>query len=242
MEKCPVLLAMNNVTKSFNDNIILKDINLNFDSGKIYGLLGPNGVGKTTLMKTIVGLNVIDRGSIVFHTIDITNGNHEQMRSQIGSLIEYPIFPPTYTVKQVLSEQLFLMNIKIDQAYLIKIIDLLDLTSQSNIKVKNLSLGWKQRLGIARAVANYPKLLLLDEPFNGLDLIAVQKVTKLIQYLAKQGVCIIISSHNLEELANIADQLLLIKHSQIKLISQKQIDNNIKNYYYHQFSDWETKH
>ncbi|MBA1435259.1 ABC transporter ATP-binding protein [Bombilactobacillus bombi] len=235
MQQNDDLLVINNLTKIFAENTILKDVNLTLKKGQIYGLLGQNGTGKTTFMKSILGLVHLTSGSINFCGQQIANGQHPQMRAQIGSLIENPIFPNNYTGQQVLQEQQIMMNIRVKQQYLNQVVNLLDLTQILAVKTKSLSLGYKQRLGIARAVFNHPKLLLLDEPFNGLDPIAVQKVEKLFQYLIKQGMCIIVSSHILEEVANLANSLLIVDQKQILVKTTRSIVS-LKDYYFSKFA------
>ncbi|MHC9532084.1 ABC transporter ATP-binding protein [Dellaglioa sp. L3N] len=230
------ILEVNQLDKSFNHDQVLSGISFKFYSGKIYGLLGQNGSGKTTLMKCILGLNHSDSGSIIFDGFDIINGQNEMKRSGIGSLIEYPSFSNEMTVKKVLHNQLIMMNVEVDHNYLKRVITSLKLETKLNVKVKKLSLGWKQKLGIARSVYNYPKLLILDEPLNGLDPIAVQQVEILIKELANEGTCVIIASHILDELQYICDEMYLIKDTNMTYVDKEKFNNgDIKQFYLSQF-------
>lgn len=236
MKQNKIILQISDLSKSFNNEIVLNNISLQLRSGKIYGLLGKNGAGKTTLLKSILGLIYLDRGNIIFDDINIENGKNVVKKSQIGSLIEYPMFPLNYTVKQVLNEQQYMMNVKVSNNYLDNILLLLGLNLRLEEKVKNLSLGWKQKLGILRATCNFPKLLILDEPFNGLDPLAIQQVEELLEFLVKQNICVIISSHIIQELQNIADEFYFVKDHQVTFLNREYIKGiNIKDYYLSKF-------
>lgn len=218
MQSNHIILKICHLSQSLNNNLILKDVNLNFQSGKIYGLVGANGSGKTTLMKSILGLNYVDSGQIIFNEINIENGRHEIQRAQIGSLIEEPLFPDNYTVQQVLAEQQALLKVKVTRNYLEKLLLLLGLNRKLETKVKNLSLGWRKKLGILRAICNLPQLLLLDEPFNGLDRLSVHQVEEILTFLAQQNTCIVIASHLVQQLQELGAELYWVKNQQISLL------------------------
>ena len=218
MQSNHIILKICHLSQSLNNNLILKDVNLNFQSGKIYGLVGANGSGKTTLMKSILGLNYVDSGQIIFNEINIENGQHEIQRAQIGSLIEEPLFPNNYTVQQVLAEQQALLKVKVTRNYLDKLLLLLGLNRKLETKVKNLSLGWQKKLGILRAICNFPQLLLLDEPFNGLDRLSVHQVEEILTFLAQQNTCIVIASHLIQQLQELGAELYWVENQQISLL------------------------
>ncbi|MCY9548338.1 ABC transporter ATP-binding protein [Lysinibacillus xylanilyticus] len=199
--------------------IILEDINLNFKDGKIYGLLGPNGSGKTTLFKSILGLTNYD-GEILYN-------NRPIKYAHVGKLIEYPMFYNNLTV---------LENLKLHGAYTnLENIDYKEILSNFDIyeakdkKYSEISLGMKQRLGIARAIMGDPSVILLDEPTNGLDPLGIKSVRNLIKNsLRKPTNCILISSHNLTEIESISDELIFIKKGRI---ITKIKNNNNKLFY-----------
>lgn len=228
MQSNHIILKICHLSQSLNNNLILKDVNLNFQSGKIYGLVGTNGSGKTTLMKSILGLNYVDSGQIIFNEINIENGQHEIQRAQIGSLIEEPLFPNNYTVQQVLAEQQALLKVKVTRNYLDKLLLLLGLNRKLETKVKNLSLGWRKKLGILRAICNFPQLLLLDEPFNGLDLLSVHQVEEILTFLAQQNTCIVIASHLIQQLQELGAELYWVKNQQISLL--RRADKRLADY------------
>lgn len=228
MQSNHIILKICHLSQSLNNNLILKDVNLNFQSGKIYGLVGTNGSGKTTLMKSILGLNYVDSGQIIFNEINIENGQHEIQRAQIGSLIEEPLFPNNYTVQQVLAEQQALLKVKVTRNYLDKLLLLLGLNRKLETKVKNLSLGWRKKLGILHAICNFPQLLLLDEPFNGLDRLSVHQVEEILTFLAQQNTCIVIASHLIQQLQELGAELYWVKNQQITLL--RRADKRLADY------------
>ncbi|MEQ6354792.1 ATP-binding cassette domain-containing protein [Lysinibacillus sp. M3] len=195
--------------------IILEDINLNFKDGKIYGLLGPNGSGKTTLFKSILGLTNYD-GEILYN-------NRPIKYTHVGKLIEYPMFYNNLTV---------LENLKLHGAYTNleninykEILSNFDIYEAKDKKYSEISLGMKQRLGIARAIMGDPSVILLDEPTNGLDPLGIKSVRNLIKNsLKKPNNCILISSHNLTEIESISDELIFIKKG--KIITKIKNNNN----------------
>lgn len=195
-----VNLKLNHNTK------LLENINLYLEKGKVYGLLGPNGSGKTLLFKSILGLTDYT-GKI---EIEKKKVNHKD----VGSLIEFPAFYSNLTVEENLklhANCMRLSNYNIDE--ILKEVNLLD---AKNKRFSNLSLGMKERLGIARAIMNHPKLVLLDEPTNGLDPIGIKSIRLLIKDKLKQkDNCIVVSSHNLTEIEAITDELIFIKKGSI---------------------------
>lgn len=204
------MLQLKNVDLSVSGHKLLSSINVSFEKGRIYGVLGPNGSGKTTLFKTILGLADFE-GKI------LSSGNEKY-----GMLIEYPGFYDNLTVLEnlILHAKYLQIDYSIDsiKSILLK----MGLWSAKNKKFSTLSLGMKQKLGIARAFFGDPTIILLDEPTNGLDPIAIKEVRELIRNtLISNSNCIIISSHNLNEIAAITDKLLFLRNGQIV----KQIDN-----------------
>lgn len=204
------MLQLKNVDLSVSGHKLLSSINVSFEKGRIYGVLGPNGSGKTTLFKTILGLAYFE-GKI------LSSGNEK-----FGMLIEYPGFYDNLTVLENLILHAKYLQIDYSMDSIKSILLKMGLWSAKNKKFSTLSLGMKQKLGIARAFFGDPTIILLDEPTNGLDPIAIKEVRELIRNtLISNSNCIIISSHNLNEIAAITDKLLFLRNGQIV----KQIDN-----------------
>lgn len=198
------------VFKTINQEEILSDVSLEIKEGEIYGFLGPNGAGKTTLMKCMLSLSSITSGKIEIFGKDL-NYHREEILSQIGSIIEIPIFYENCTATQILAMHAKYMNYPITESDITTVLNVVGL-KRSIKPVKEFSLGMRQRLGLARAMLTKPKLLILDEPINGLDPVGVQEIRNILLMLSKeQGTTIFISSHILSEISQIADTIGLIK-------------------------------
>lgn len=197
-------LQITNLTKSYGETIILDNVNLSIDSGEIVGLLGRNGAGKSTLMKCIVGLVRKDYGKIKFNGV---------VSNKFGYLIEYPAFYPNLSAYDNL--KIFASILNVCDKRIKDIIDIVGLTKHGDKIFANYSLGMKQRLGLGRVLLTDPDLLILDEPFNGLDPSGVIEIRGLLKKLAKSGKSILISSHNLLEIERIVDQINLIHNTKI---------------------------
>lgn len=197
-------LQITNLTKSYGETIILDNVNLSIDSGEIVGLLGRNGAGKSTLMKCIVGLVRKDYGKIKFNGV---------VSNKFGYLIEYPAFYPNLSAYDNL--KIFASILNVCDKRIKDIIDIVGLTKHGDKIFANYSLGMKQRLGLGRVLLTDPDLLILDEPFNGLDPSGVIEIRGLLKELAKSGKSILISSHNLPEIERIVDQINLIHNTKI---------------------------
>ena len=193
------IVEIKELFKTIDKEEILSDINLQIAEGEIYGLLGPNGAGKTTLMKCMLSLLTITSGSI-------------EILSQVGSIIETPIFYENCTAKEILEIHAQYMGKNITELDIINTLRMVGLKNTTK-KVKEFSLGMRQRLGLARAFLMKPRLLILDEPINGLDPVGIQEIRNLLQLLSKEhGITILISSHILSEISQIADKIGVIKN------------------------------
>lgn len=207
------LLEVNKINKSYGSKKAMDDISFEVEAGRIVGLIGPNGAGKSTTMRAITGLMSYSSGNIQFDGQPITFGNHNAL-DKIGNLIEYPAIYPNLTALEHL--KLYAMDTKnpADFATLMKKTQI-DGENFGKRKAKNFSLGMKQRLGIAIALIRNPKLVILDEPMNGLDPQSVHDLRRLIRDLADDGVAFLISSHLLDELQKLVDDVVIINHGKI---------------------------
>ena len=217
------IVEIKELFKTIDKEEILSDINLQIAEGEIYGLLGPNGAGKTTLMKCMLSLLTITSGSIEIFGKDLQE-HREEILSQVGSIIETPIFYENCTAKEILEIHAQYMGKNITELDIINTLRMVGLKNTTK-KVKEFSLGMRQRLGLARAFLTKPRLLILDEPINGLDPVGIQEIRNLLQLLSKEhGITILISSHILSEISQIADKIGVIKNgSMIEQVYMKEL-------------------
>lgn len=194
----------------------VSQVDMRVGQGQIYGLLGPNGAGKSTTLKMLTGMLRPNRGSILFK-------GHPWRRNdlyRIGGLIESPPLYPNLSARENLGVRTVLLGL--DTTCMDGALHAVGLEDTGRKRVKNFSMGMKQRLGIALALLADPDLLILDEPANGLDPMGIEDLRALIRSLAAQGVTIIISSHILSEVAQVADHIGII--AQGRLAYQDRLD------------------
>lgn len=205
------ILQLKKVTKVYHGYHALNECSLTLERGRIYGLVGKNGAGKTTMMRMIAGLGIPTSG-----TIELFNKNSEKFSGKIGTLIEAPSLNGTMTAKDNLKFYRMIAGIK-DGKTDEELLSMVGLDDIRKRKVKDYSLGMRQRLGIAIALLGNPDFVMLDEPVNGLDPIGVIEIRNLIKQLCeKEGMTILISSHNLPELYQTATDYIIIDKGQIK--------------------------
>lgn len=224
------IFKLTDITCVRNNQTILDEINLEVQKGTIYGFLGPNGAGKTTLMKVLLNLLQPNKGTIEVMNESIISKSYEYL-NQIGSIIENPVFYNKLTVKENLALHCNYLGIydleKIDQK-----LKLVKMYEARDKKVKNLSLGMKQRLAIARALISEPELLVLDEPINGLDPFGIKEIRELlIQINRELGTTIFISSHIISEIEMMCDVIGFIQNGRIvREMTTQEIKNESKKY------------
>lgn len=198
------IVVIKNLSKEFKGQKVLREVSMKIPEHCVYGLLGPNGAGKSTLLKTITGLLKPTSGAVFFQ-------GHRWTRedlSQIGALIETPPIYENLTAWENLKVRALLLGI--DDERIQEVLSLIDLGDTGKKKAGAFSLGMKQRLGIGLALLNHPKLLVLDEPVNGLDPLGIQQLRELIRSFPKKGITVILSSHILSEIQQTADYIGII--------------------------------
>ena len=212
-----------NLTKKYKNFTALDHVNITIKKGDIYGLIGRNGAGKTTLMKTVTTLTEKTEGS--FQLFENTSQELTESKRRIGCLIENPAFFANLTVVQNLKYYAIQKGI-VDQKQIDQALTLVDLTKQKKKKFKNLSLGMKQRLGLALAILDNPDFIILDEPINGLDPIGIKEIRDTLKKLNEEnGITLLISSHILSELYLIANHFCFIEKGKvIKELSKEELD------------------
>ncbi len=217
-----IIAETHNLTKRYGDNLSVSELNMKVREGSIYGFLGPNGAGKSTTLKMLLGLVNPSGGSMELFGEKVTGKNRIKVLRQIGSLIESPSYYGNLTARENL--KIYTSILGLPEENIDKVLDIVRLDKKSKKRVSAFSLGMKQRLGLAGALISFPKLLILDEPTNGLDPSGIQEMRALIRSLPeKYGMTVIISSHLLSEIDKIVDDIGIISCG--KLMYQGTLEN-----------------
>lgn len=203
------IIETKNLSKQFKDFKALDDVSINIEEGKVYGLLGPNGAGKSTFLKLITQIIKPTSGKIFYKDHQIS----QKDLAEIGSIIENPAIYPNLTAYENLKVLTTLLNIEDEKIN--EVLKIVSLTNTGNKLTREFSLGMKQRLGIAMALINSPKLLILDEPTNGLDPVGIAELRELIRSFTNRGISVIISSHILSEVDQVADKVGILVNGRL---------------------------
>ncbi len=222
------ILETQNLCKYYRKNKVLNDLNIHVQKGAIYGLIGKNGAGKTTLIRIICGLQRPSKGNYCIYEAE-NSKNINSVRKRIGAIIETPSIYFDMTAEENLKQQYKIIGLPKDDN-IKKLLNIVGLKNVDKKKVKDFSLGMKQRLGIAIALVGHPDFLILDEPINGLDPEGIIEIRELILKLNKEnGITFLISSHYLDELSKVATHYGFINKGRIiKEISKKELEENCK--------------
>lgn len=212
------LIEVRNLNKSFGKKKILKDVSFTLREGEILGFIGPNGAGKTTTIKLMLGLQRIDSGIVLINGFDIKKEFVKAIEN-VGAIVESPdlymFLSGRKNLELIASMYKGITNSRIDE-----VAKIVGLENRINDKVKNYSLGMRQRLGIAAAILHKPNVLILDEPTNGLDPEGIKELRDLLKELTtKEKMGVLISSHNLAELESFCSDVCLIKNGEIITIA-----------------------
>lgn len=208
------IIQTHDLCKQYGNALRVSHLNLNVPEGSIYGFLGPNGAGKSTTLKMVLGLVRPTAGSIRVLGKDMDNSNRLSVLRQVGSLIESPSYYGHLTGEENLRIVQTLRGIP--EKNIREVLQIVRLDGQREKKVAHYSLGMKQRLGLAAALLGYPKLLILDEPTNGLDPAGIQEMRELICDLPGQfGMTVVVSGHLLSEIDQMANHVAIIREGEL---------------------------
>ncbi|WP_018752281.1 ABC transporter ATP-binding protein [Paenibacillus sanguinis] len=226
----PEMILTQSLIKQYGDKIVIDDISLSVDKGEIYGFLGLNGAGKTTIIRLLLGMVLPSSGSVYLNGQRVVNGD-PHLWDHVGYLVETPYAYPSFTVRENLEMMRRLRRLP-DKRCIDEVMSKLKLTSYEHTKAKNLSLGNAQKLGLAKALMHNPSILVLDEPTNGLDPAGIYQVRQLLQDLAlNHGVTIFISSHILEEMSKMVSRFGIIHQGRlIQEASAADLDRMLNKY------------
>lgn len=209
------MIEVRNLVKKYGDNVAVDHLNFTVEQGQIYGFLGPNGAGKSTTMNIMTGYLGATEGEVLINGYDILK-EPEMAKKSIGYL---PELPPLYTDMTVIEYLTFVAELKKikkaeRQVAIEEVIQLVQIDDMRNRLIKNLSKGYRQRVGLAQAILGYPEVIILDEPMVGLDPKQIIEMRELIRELAKDHT-VILSSHILAEVREVCDHVLIISKGQL---------------------------
>ena len=208
------IVKTTDLTKRYGDLCPVNHLDLSVKEGKIYGFLGPNGAGKSTTLKMLLGLVHPTAGEIDLFGQRFTENSRLSILRDIGSLIESPSYYGHLTAKENL--KIYTTILDLPDRNIDEVLKIVRLDRQGNKKTSQFSLGMKQRLGLASALLSFPKLLILDEPTNGLDPSGIQEMRELVKSLPQQyGMTVIVSSHLLSEIDQLADDIGIIANGKM---------------------------
>jgi ABC-2 type transport system ATP-binding protein len=219
------VIETENISKDFKTVKALDNISIQVHEGEIYGFLGLNGAGKTTLIRILLGMIKPTKGTIALFGNKI-DGNFNQWNS-VGYLVETPYSYPNLSVIENLRVYHTLRQLK-DKKLIDEIVEKLHLTDYAHTKEEHLSMGNKLRLGLAKALMHKPKLLILDEPVNGLDPEGIVEVRELLKHLSANGTTVFLSSHILGEISKLANRIAIIhKGKLLEEVNSSELNNNL---------------
>ena len=222
VEESPVVLEVLGLKKRIGLKTIVEDITFDMREGEIIGLLGPNGSGKTTIMRMMVGLTKTTKGDVYCFEKPLGLGKTAMLK-EVGAMIETPEFYNYMSGWSNLKQIARVCGKKVTRARMKELVEFVGLKKVIRKKVKTYSLGMRQRLGLAQALLNDPKVLILDEPVNGLDPQGVQDFRNKLKEIAATGVSILISSHLLDEIEKVCDRVIVIEKG--KIIADDKLEN-----------------
>ncbi|OEF96869.1 ABC transporter ATP-binding protein [Desulfuribacillus alkaliarsenatis] len=230
-----VVLQVNNVAKSFAKNKVIHDITFEVRQGEVYGFLGPNGAGKTTLVRMMLGLIDFQQGIIKIHGHDIKKDFKSAVR-EVGAIVETPYFYPYMSGYDNLRLAANVYD-GVTKENIDEVLEMVQMKKRSKDKVRTYSLGMRQRLGIARALLHKPKLVILDEPTNGLDPQGMREIRELIRQLAiERDITFFISSHLLKEVEVTCDRVAILNEG--KLLATGTVQELLKEANADNFEDY----
>lgn len=234
----PPVLEIKDLTKKIGAKTIVNELNFSLCTGDIYGFLGPNGSGKTTVLRMITRLVFPTTGDIFIHGNSVSK-DYRRALSHIGSIIEMPSFYMHMTAVQNLRLSTKLSSKKIECGRIDEVLNLVKLTEFKNDKVKTFSLGMKQRLGFANALLCRPAIIILDEPTNGVDPIGLYEMKELVRNLSeKENITFLISSHMLREMDDLCNKVgiiqrgILMETGDVKTLLSKYSVNSLEDLFF----------
>ncbi len=210
-------ISIKGLIKSYDDNIVLKELDLSIPKGSIFGLIGPNGAGKSTLIGVLTGLLSFDDGYITINELLFVDENEEVIKRDIASVLQPPLLFEQFTSIEFIEYVCDIYEIEtkglIERAY--SLMDFFEIKDFAKTKIHKLSSGSRKKLAFVTAVLTEPKVLLLDEPFEAVDVISIDRMKTILRKLKAKGVTMIITSHILEVVENLCDDIAILHQGRI---------------------------
>ncbi|WP_243550580.1 ABC transporter ATP-binding protein [Priestia megaterium] len=217
-----------NLSKKYGEKLVVNNLNLKVKEGSIFGFLGKNGAGKSTFINMITGLISPTSGS--FKLFGNNEFSNKDIYNKIGVLPDYSTFYEHLTALEHLKYFSKILGVSLNKEEMMNVLKLVELEGSANLKAGKFSFGMKKRLGIAQALINNPRLLFLDEPTSGVDANAALNIHSLIKNISKQGTTIFLTSHNLDEVEKLCDDIAIMDKGVIKVQgSMEELRNKYKN-------------
>lgn len=211
-------VEIKNLVKCYEDEPVLRNLNLEIPPGTIFGLIGPNGAGKSTLIGVLTGLLSFKEGEIRINGLELKPKNELEIKKLIASVLQPPLLFEQFSSLEFIEYVCEIYEVEkeglIEKAY--SLMDYFDIKDYAKIKVNKLSAGSRKKLAFVTSVLVEPKLLLLDEPFEAVDVISIERMKNVIRRLKDRGVTIIITSHILEVVENLCDDIAILHNGHIK--------------------------
>lgn len=225
-------VEINKLIKCYEEEPVLKDLDLDIPQGTIFGLIGPNGAGKSTLIGVLTGLLSFEGGDIKIHGMELNTDNELNIKRLTASVLQPPLLFEQFSSLEFIEYICEIYEVEkeglIEKAY--SLMDYFDIKDFAKIKVNKLSSGSRKKLAFVTAVLLEPKLLLLDEPFESVDVISIERMKNVIRRLKNKGVTIIVTSHILEVVENLCDDIAILHNGKIKAyldsISRKELQKD----------------
>lgn len=210
-------ISIQQLVKSYEDKIVLNDLSLEVPDGSIFGLIGPNGAGKSTLIGVLTGLLSYEGGTIRINGLELTSENELEIKRQISSVLQPPLLFEQFSSMEFIEYVCDIYDINkeglVEKAY--SLMDFFEIKDFAKIKVNKLSSGSRKKLAFVTSVLVEPRVMLLDEPFEAVDVISIERMKTVIRKLKAKGVTIIITSHILEVVENLCDDIAILHNGHI---------------------------
>jgi len=229
MSEIQPALSIQHITKAFGSKVAVDDVSFDVFPGEVFGFLGPNGAGKTTIIKSVMGFIRPDKGTVIINGYN-TKKNYEKAMSSIGGIVENPEMYANLSARLNLKMYARLHD-NIPKERIDEVLEVVGLKERANEAIKKYSLGMKQRIGLAQALLHKPKMLILDEPTNGLDPAGIHQLRDILKdYAHKEGAAVMVSSHLLSEMQMMCDRVGIINHGKlIRICTLDELTNQAAN-------------